>query len=110
MELSQGLEAGYGARRPGSGERIRMDTPKIHMEDIRCLLNFLRLYILSSANASTHWHANEVSFERVTLDGDVFTLKLLLQARWSPQESLSAPILEPMKESLLFYDLPLFGP
>lgn len=60
---------------------------------------------MSSINASTHRHANEVSFERVTLDGDVCILMLLVQVHWGPQESLSAPILEPMKESLLFYDL-----
>ena len=60
---------------------------------------------MSSVNASTHRHAIEGSFERVTWDGDVGILMLLVQVHWGPQESLSAPILEPMKESLLFYDL-----
>lgn len=37
MELWLGLEVGYGTRKLGSGERIRVDTLKIHVNDIRCL-------------------------------------------------------------------------
>lgn len=68
------------------------------------------MLICLSRNASTHWYADEESPFKESLRRGHIDLEAAAPGLSGSWESLSVQVLEPLSESLQFYDLLLFCP